>query len=307
MKPTALPRKATPTRLAPAKPSPRAGKPAPTGWTAARRRSPFWWVTPAGFVGLHLAALVTIFLVPVTWVGLGLALGFYWLRLFGITAGLHRLFAHRGFQTSRWFQFVLGWLGASAVQGGPLWWAAHHRQHHKHSDREDDPHSPITKSVWHAHVGWVLTPQVRNADKGLVKDWLKYPELVWLDRLELVPALAQAAVCYLVGGWSGVVWGFLVSTVVLYHATFLVNSACHLVGRRRFATDDRSRNNWWVALLTFGEGWHNNHHHYPSAARQGFRWWEVDVTYYALKALSWAGVVWDLREPTPRALAAKRA
>jgi stearoyl-CoA desaturase (delta-9 desaturase) len=267
------------------------------------RRAPFWWLTPVGFLGLHLAAAVTVFLVPVTWSGVALALGFYWLRLFGITAGLHRLFSHRGFKTSRWFQFVLGWLGASAVQGGPLWWAAHHRQHHKHSDQDGDPHSPITKSVWHAHVGWVLTPEVRNSDMTLVKDWTKYPELVWLDRLELVPAVVQAAVCYLVAGWSGVVWGFLVSTVVLYHATFLVNSVCHLMGKRRFETDDRSRNNWWVALIVFGEGWHNNHHHYPSAARQGFKWWELDVTYYILKALSWVGVVWDLREPTPRALA----
>jgi stearoyl-CoA desaturase (delta-9 desaturase) len=265
--------------------------------------SPRQWIIPAGFLGLHAAALVCVWLVPVTWEAVGLGLAFYWLRLFGITAGLHRLFSHRGYKATRWFQFAVGWLGASACQGGPLWWSAHHRQHHKHSDHEGDPHSPIINSVWYSHIGWVLAPGTRDADLSLVKDWNKYPEIRWLDKLELVPAVVQALVCYLIAGWSGVVWGFLVSTVVLYHATFLVNSVCHLFGKRRFETTDASRNNWLVALIVFGEGWHNNHHHYPSSARQGFKWYEVDVTYYILKMFSWVGVVWDLRQPTQRALA----
>lgn len=265
--------------------------------------SPRQWIIPAGFLGLHISAIVFVFLVPATWEAIGLCLAFYWLRLFGITAGLHRLFSHRGYKAARWFQFVLGWLGASAMQGGPLWWSAHHRRHHKYSDHEGDPHSPIINSVWHSHMGWVLSPGVRDADLSIVKDWHKYPELRFIDRLELIPGVVQALVCYLIAGWSGVVWGFLISTVVLYHATFLVNSVCHLFGKRRFETTDASRNNWLVALIVFGEGWHNNHHHYPSSARQGFKWYEVDVTYYILKALSWVGIVWDLRQPTPRALA----
>jgi stearoyl-CoA desaturase (delta-9 desaturase) len=248
-----------------------------------------------------------VFAVPVTWEAVALCVAFYYARLFGITAGLHRYFSHRGFKTGRAFQFVLAWFGASAVQGGPLWWSAHHRRHHKHSDQEGDPHSPIVNSVWWAHIGWVLAPGVRDADLHLVRDFQKYPEIRILDRFELVPAFVQAVVCYLIAGWSGVVWGFLLSTVILYHATFLVNSVCHLFGQRRFETDDKSRNNFLVALIVWGEGWHNNHHHYPTSARQGFRWWEVDVTYYILKALSWVGVVWDLRQPTPRALAAKTA
>ena len=201
--------------------------------------------------------------------------------MFGLTAGYHRYFAHRGYKTSRWFQFVLAWLGASALQRGPIWWAGHHRLHHKHSDTEDDPHSPVVR------VGLVVARRL-----GAVAELLRHTGWDADEGLEEVPRAAAGwrsstssrascwpCVCYLVGGWSGLVWGFLLSTVLLYHVTFLVNSVCHLFGSRRFATTDDSRNNWLVALLTFGEGWHNNHHHYPSAARQGFKWWEMDVSY----------------------------
>jgi len=266
------------------------------------------FVIPIGFTALHIGATL-VFFVDFSWVALGLFLAFYWIRLFGITAGLHRLFAHRGYKATRWFQFFVGFLGAAACQGGPLWWAAHHRKHHKYSDLDEDPHSPIAKSIFFSHMGWVLTPGVRSADVSVMKDWFKYPEIRLLDRFELVPAFMQAGLCYLIGeltgtgGWSCVVWGFLASTVFLYHCTFLVNSVCHLMGTRRFETTDASRNNWWVAILTFGEGWHNNHHHYPSSARQGFKWYEFDPTYYMLKVLSWFGIVWDLRQPTERAMA----
>jgi stearoyl-CoA desaturase (delta-9 desaturase) len=161
-------------------------------------------------------------------------------------------------------------------------------------------------SVWWSHVGWVLDRDQSYTDWERMKDWQKYPELKWLERFNYAPVVLAAAGCYLVGGLPGLLWGFFASTVAVYHGTFLVNSVCHLFGTRRFQTTDASRNNWWVALLTFGEGWHNNHHHYPTAARQGFQWWELDVSYLVLKGLSKVGLVWDLREPTPRALAKDR-
>jgi stearoyl-CoA desaturase (delta-9 desaturase) len=257
------------------------------------------------FILLHVAAVAGAVLVAPTWAAVGLGAALYLVRMFGITAGYHRYFAHRAYKTSRFFQFVLAWLGCSAMQKGPLWWAGHHRQHHKHSDQEDDPHSPVVRTLWWAHVGWVISGRFRRAPLDQIKDYGKFWELRLLDRLNWVPGFALAGLCYLVAGLSGLVWGFLVSTVLLYHGTFLVNSACHLWGTRRYATTDQSKNNWWAAILTLGEGWHNNHHHYQSCARQGFRWWEVDVSYYAIRLLGLVGVVWDIREPTEKALSAK--
>jgi stearoyl-CoA desaturase (delta-9 desaturase) len=255
-------------------------------------------VNKGPFIAIHLACVLAFF-VPVTWTALGLCLGLYVLRMFAITAGYHRYFAHRAYKTSRWFQFVLGWLGCCAMQKGPLWWAANHRRHHKHSDQEDDPHSPVRHGLFWSHVGWVLYQPNDPAPKEEIKDFLCYPELRVLEKLHWLPGLCLAVACYLIEGWSGVVWGFLVSTVLLYHGTFLVNSLCHVIGRRRFKTTDESRNNALVAILTLGEGWHNNHHHYMSSANQGFRWWEVDVSYYTLCLLRVCRVVWDLRKPPP--------
>ena len=260
------------------------------------------WVSAIAFIGLHLAALGVLF-VEFTWTGVALGVGLYLLRGFGLTAGFHRYFAHRAFKTSRWFQFCLALFGAMSLQRGAIWWAGHHRLHHKHSDQEDDPHSPIVKSVWWSHVGWVLSNRYNTTDWELMKDFQKYPELRWLEKFDVVPGILTGVLCLLVGGWSGLFWGFFLGTVCLYHATFMVNSVCHLFGRRRFETTDRSRNNWLVAIVAMGEGWHNNHHHYPSAARQGFKWYEYDLSYMILKVLSWVGIVWDLRQPTPRALA----
>lgn len=257
------------------------------------------------FVGLHVACLLA-FVVPPTWTAAVLCVVLFVTRALALTAGFHRYFAHRSFKTTRWFQFVLGWAGTTLVQGSPAWWAANHRRHHLHSDTDDDPHSPVARSAWWGYVGWVLAQDARAMDWSRVKDWARYPELRWLERWESVPPVLLAGACYLIAGWPGVVWGFLISTIGVYHITFLLNCVCHLFGSRRFDTADHSRNNWWVALLTFGEGWHNNHHHYPSCARAGFRWWEFDPTYYTLQALSWVGLVWDLRQPTPRALATKR-
>jgi stearoyl-CoA desaturase (delta-9 desaturase) len=248
------------------------------------------------FVLVHLACFAAI------WTGvhasdLIIAAGLYGLRMFAVTAGYHRYFAHRSFKTGRAFAFILGCLAQSSAQRGILWWAGNHRQHHRFSDTDNDVHSPVLRGFWHAHLGWFFTDAHRDTDLDAVPDLAKYPELVWLDRHPYLPAIVMGLVVWLLAGWSGLVVGFLCSTVVLWHATFSINSLAHVVGRRRYVTGDHSRNNLWLALLTFGEGWHNNHHHYQSAARQGFRWYEIDVSYYLLRALAAAGLVWDLRSP----------
>jgi stearoyl-CoA desaturase (delta-9 desaturase) len=189
--------------------------------------------------------------------------------------------------------------GGTACQKGVLWWAGYHRRHHRFSDTARDIHSP-RKGFWWSHVGWILCDKYSRTDVESIKDFARYPELRFLDRHDWIPPWVLGVACYVVGGWSGLVVGFLLSTVLLWHATFTVNSLAHVFGRRRYDTPDTSRNSLLVALLTGGEGWHNNHHHYQSAARQGFFWWEIDVTYYALRLLRLIGVVHDLREPPSR-------
>jgi stearoyl-CoA desaturase (Delta-9 desaturase) len=261
------------------------------------------WLKNAPFISLHLACLAVFFISPDP-LSLTLCGVLYFARIFGISAGYHRYFSHRTFKTSRLFQFMLAWLGCSALQKGPLWWAAHHRQHHRHTDTPEDPHSPRDGGFWWSHVGWILAADYDETNWPVVKDWSRYAELRWLNHLHWVPGLILAGLCWLIGGWSGLVWGFLLSTVLLYHTTFAVNSLCHIWGSRRYATADTSRNNLWVALLTLGEGWHNNHHHYQSSANQGFFWWEIDVSYYLIRLLGSAGLVWDIRKPAPPVLAA---
>jgi stearoyl-CoA desaturase (delta-9 desaturase) len=229
-----------------------------------------------------------------------------------LTAFYHRYFSHRAFKTSRWFQCVGAILGLAAIQRGPLWWAAHHRKHHRHSDDPEDLHSPYHGGFWWSHIGWFLTKEHFKKNLHEIKDFTKYPELRFLDHYEMLVPTAMGIGLYLLGeglalwkpewGCTGLqmfVWGFLISTVAVYHVTYTINSLCHLLGRRRYQTRDQSRNNLVLALLTFGEGWHNNHHRYPSSARQGFFWWEIDITYYTLVVLSWFGLVWDLR-PVPQ-------
>lgn len=221
----------------------------------------------------------------------------YFIRMFGITAGYHRYFSHRTYKTSRVFQFLLACLGCSAMQKGPLWWSAHHRDHHRYSDSEDDPHSPVAYSFWWAHIGWVLDEDNEGTQVHKVRDLSRFPELRWLNREHWVPGIVLAVACFLIGGWSGLVWGFLISTVLLYHGVFAVNSICHIFGSKRYETKDESRNNLLVAILTLGEGWHNNHHYYQSSANQGFFWWEIDISYYIIRMLGWVGLVWDIRTP----------
>jgi stearoyl-CoA desaturase (Delta-9 desaturase) len=243
----------------------------------------------------HLGAL-TVFFIPFRWSGLWLALAMYVVRMFGITAGYHRYFSHRSYRLGRAWQFLMAFLAETSGQRGVLWWAAHHRLHHHAADRDGDIHSPHVDGFWWSHVGWVLSNQYYDYDLGLVRDFAKYPELRWLDKHFSVPPVFLGGLVLIIGGWHAFIWGFLVSTVVLFHATCTINSLAHVWGSRRFATPDDSRNNLVLALVTMGEGWHNNHHRFMYACRQGIRWWEVDLTFYALKSLSWCGIARDLRE-----------
>jgi stearoyl-CoA desaturase (delta-9 desaturase) len=253
------------------------------------------------FVMVHLACLAAIW-TGVTWQAVAIGVTLYWLRIFAIGAGYHRYFSHRAYSTSRAFQFILALLATSTAQKSVLWWAAKHRHHHLHSDTEQDVHSPRRRGFLYSHVGWIFSRQHDVTDLVKIADFARYPELMWLHRLELLPPIALAIICYLLAGWPGLVVGFFWSTVAVYHATFCINSLAHVHGRKRYVTGDDSRNNWLLAIFTMGEGWHNNHHAYQSSARQGFRWWEVDMTFYILKGLSWLGIVWDLKAPPKRVL-----
>jgi stearoyl-CoA desaturase (delta-9 desaturase) len=248
---------------------------------------PYW--------SIHVAAIVGVAILGWSWRGLALALALYIPRMFFVTGAYHRYFSHRSFKTSRWFQFVLGLGAVLTGQRGPLWWAAHHRTHHKLSDTRGDLHSVKQSGFWWAHQGWILSPDLDATNLSRIKDFARYPELVWLDRWWHLPLGAFAVLTYVLGGWTGLIWGFCVGQVLCWHATYTINSLAHVWGARRYATSDDSRNNLVLALITMGEGWHNNHHHYQVAARQGFFWWEVDATYYVLRGLAAVGLIWDLR------------
>jgi stearoyl-CoA desaturase (Delta-9 desaturase) len=252
------------------------------------------WLRIIPFIAMHLAVFA-IFWVGVSRIAVATAVLLYVIRMFAITAFYHRYFAHKAFKTSRVVQFLFAALGTAAVQRGPLWWAAHHRYHHAHSDHANDPHSPKQQGLLWSHTGWFLATENFATRTELIRDLSRFPELRFLDRFDVLIPVLLALGLFALGGMQLFIWGFCVSTVVLYHATFTVNSLAHRFGRRRYPTRDDSRNNWLIAALTLGEGWHNNHHYYPSAARQGFFWWEVDLTYYALRTLRLLGVVWDLR------------
>ena len=248
------------------------------------------------FVLVHLACFAAIW-TGISWTAVAIAVALYWLRIFAIGAGYHRYFSHRAYATSRAFQLALAVVAQSTAQKSVLWWAAKHRHHHLHSDTEEDVHSPRHKGFIYSHVGWVFSRRHDLTDLVKIEDFARYPELMWLHRYELMPAIVLALICLAIGGWSGLVVGFFWSTVAVYHATFCINSLAHVRGRKRYVTGDDSRNNWLLAFFTMGEGWHNNHHAYQSSVRQGFRWWELDPTFYVLKALSWARLVWNLKTP----------
>src|SRR5688572_27876924 len=262
-----------------------------TGDQADRPR----WKENLPFWAVHVAALAGAIYVGWSWSAFWWLAGTYTVRMFAITGGYHRYFSHRTYKTSRVFQFVLAFLGMTAAQQGPLWWAAHHRRHHKYSDMPEDIHSPRQRGFVWSHMQWILAKRHKATDYERIKDFAKYPELRWLNNHDLFFVVALGFVMYfLLGGSTALIWGMFVPTVLCWHITFCINSVAHVLGRRRYDTGDDSRNNATLALLTFGEGWHNNHHHYQRSARQGFFWWEIDVSWYALKVLEALRIVWDV-------------
>jgi stearoyl-CoA desaturase (Delta-9 desaturase) len=263
-----------------------------------KNRFNYWAMVPFGLV--HAACVAAVW-TGVTWENLVLCAALYAARMFAVTAGYHRYFSHRTYRTSRAFQFLLAVAAQCSAQRGILWWAAKHREHHKFSDTPQDVHSPRQKGFWYSHVGWIFERDAERVDAPSIRDLSRFPELRWLDRHPYLPAAMLGTLVWWIGGWGSLVVGFLWSTVLLYHWTFAINSLAHVVGNQRYMTGDDSRNSWWLALMTLGEGWHNNHHYYQSSTRQGFRWFEIDLSYGVLKALAWFGVVWDLRAP-PRAI-----
>lgn len=257
------------------------------------------------FIVIHLSVLGA-FWSGVTTASIVCCVVLYAVRMFAVTGGYHRYFAHRTYKTSRVFQFILAFLAQSTAQKGALWWAAHHRNHHRFSDQAGDLHSPVQDGFWYSHVGWLFNNN-NETDYSNIPDLSRYPELKFLNKYHLLPPIALGVATFLLLGWSGLFIGFFLSTVITWHATFTINSLSHVFGKRRFPTTDDSRNNWLLAILTFGEGWHNNHHRFSSSTRQGFYWYEYDITYYILKTLSLFGIVWDLRPVPPSILEEGRA
>jgi stearoyl-CoA desaturase (delta-9 desaturase) len=258
------------------------------------------WFASTPFLVIHLVALATPFLVPATWPLVALAAALYVVRMFAITAGYHRYFAHRAYRTGRIFQFLLALVGGASAQKGALWWASHHRDHHRFSDGPEDLHSPIRDGFLWSHAGWFLSTRYNETRLERIRDLAGYPELRFLDRHHWLPPLALGLGLFLAGGLPALLWGFAVSTVLLWHGTFFINSLAHVVGRQRYQTGDESRNSFALALITLGEGWHNNHHFYPTTANQGWFWWELDVSWMVLRVLGAMGLVQELRIPPER-------
>lgn len=271
------------------------------------------WIRVLPFGFLHVGCLGAL------WTGVspfafGFAVFLYFARMFAVTGIHHRYFSHKTYSTSRFFQFVMAVWAGSAVQRGSLWWAYHHRHHHLHSDQPADAHSPHVHGFLWAHIGWITSRRNFPTDYSKIKDLAKYPELVWLNRYDIAVPLAFAISIFGLGaalekwvpslqtnGLQLLVWGFFISTTVLFHGTACINSLAHLMGRRRFKTTDDSRNSFILSLICLGEGWHNNHHRYQSSTRNGFYWWEIDLTFYGLKVLSWLGLIWGLK-PVPQSI-----
>ena len=268
------------------------------------------WLRIIPFIVLHGMCLAVIW-VGWSWTAVMVALLLYLVRMFAITGFYHRYFSHKSFKTNRFWQFIFGAMGNASVQRGPLWWAAHHRHHHRFTDQEQDVHSPSRHGFWWSHIGWLTSRANFPTKYKYVAEWAKYPELRWLNRFDTVIPILLALALYIFGvllerfaphlgtnGMQMLIWGFFISTTVLFHATVTINSFDHMYGSRRYNTPDTSRNNALLALITLGEGWHNNHHHFAVSARQGFFWWEIDMTYYFLVFMSWLGIVKELR-PIP--------
>lgn len=267
------------------------------------------WLRVIPFILIHLACFLVIW-VGFSWIAFFTALILYWIRGVSISAFYHRYFSHRAFETSRISQFIFGVFGASATQKGPLWWASFHRNHHQYSDKEEDAHSPVVHGFFWSHVGWFLSKKHYYHNPKNITDLARFPELVLLDRYNVFVPIGLMILLFIFGstlhhlapslGTTGsqmLIWGFFISTTALFHTTAAVNSLTHQFGKRKYQTTDNSRNNFWLALFTFGEGWHNNHHHYPASAKLGFHLLEIDITYYVLKLLEKMGIIWKLRYP----------
>ena len=268
------------------------------------------WIRCLPFIILHLGCFAVIW-VGASPVAVGSAVALYFIRMFAVTGIYHRYFSHKTYSTSRFGQFLLALWGGTTVQRGGLWWAYHHRHHHQHSDEAEDAHSPHVHGFLWSHIGWITSRRNFPTDYSKIKDLAKFPELVWLNRFDTVVPVIFALAIYSCGallethapalgtsGWQMLTWGFFISTTALFHGTACINSMAHLMGKRRFDTKDDSRNSFILSLICLGEGWHNNHHRYQSSTRNGFYWWEIDITYYGLKALSWTGFIWGLK-PVP--------
>ncbi len=261
------------------------------------------------FVSLHLLPLGALW-THVTAFDWAVCVALYFMRMFFVTGGYHRYFAHNTYKTSRWFQFFLAFMAETSAQKGVLWWGANHKLHHKYSDTPKDPHSMKLYGFWYSHIGWIIGPDYADTRYDLIPQFAKYPEIRWIDKYYLIPPITLAVLVTVLGavvnggsvsalfshGLSTLFIGFFLSTAILYHGVFSVNSIMHKFGKARYETGDESKNSWWLALISLGEGWHNNHHYYQSSTRQGFFWWEYDITYYILKLFSWLGLVWDIRE-----------
>ncbi len=263
----------------------------------AKARLPDEHLDPIGaipYAVMHIGAVLGFYYFPLSWEAVAVIVVSYFIRMFGITAGYHRYFSHRAFKTGRFFQFVLAFLGGASAQKGVLWWSGLHRHHHRNSDLPEDIHSP-RRGLWWSHQGWMLCDKYLETPASQIREFKKFPELLFMDRFWLAAPLAWAGLLAMFGGAAWAFWGTVASTVLLWHGTFTINSLSHVWGTRRYDTTDTSRNNLLLALITLGEGWHNNHHFYQSSARQGFFWWEIDISFYVLKVLSWFGIVWDLR------------
>ncbi len=274
------------------------------------------WSRIIPFIGLHLACLL-VFVVGVSWVAVMTCLLSYFIRMFAITAFYHRYFSHKSFKTSRPLQAVFAAIGATATQRGPIWWAAHHRHHHIHADDAEDGHSP-RDGFWHSHIKWFLMKKNFQVKSKHVQDLKQFPELNFIDRYDIVFPILLATFLFILGGYlesaypdlntsAGqlLIWGYFISTVMLSHVTYCINSLAHMFGFRTYATNDDSRNNFVLAIFTLGEGWHNNHHCSPGSVKQGFKWWQLDFSYYGLYIMSKLGLVWDLKYPNKELLAKK--
>jgi fatty-acid desaturase len=255
------------------------------------------WLTASVMVAFHILAVAALFVF--SWQALFVSLFLYWMATgLGISLGYHRLHTHRSYRTPKLLEYFFAICGTLTLEGGPLFWVATHRVHHQYSDHEGDPHTPRDGGFW-AHMGWILFGEGHHSDTALMSkyapDLAADPFYRLLNTYHYVPLVVLGLVLLAVGGWPLVLWGVFLRVVVGLHATWLVNSATHMWGRRRFNTRDDSRNSWWVALLTFGEGWHNNHHAYPTSARHGLAWYEVDLSWLSLRLMRLFGLARDIR------------